>query len=275
MFEIKDFKSKKKENVIFFNFCQSQNVFNLLFLLWLKNINIKKLIKIFKFVKNHQTSITQHKMSYFEELHPEMDRYLEGTASKEPEILKRLRKETYQKTTQPHMISGYLQGRLLSLISKIISPKNILEIGTFTGYAALCLAEGLQKDGKLITLDVNEDLAYLPQKYFAESEFASQINFQLQDAKEFLKNSDEIFDLIFIDADKENYAEYLKLVKPRMKSGGVLMVDNVLWYGKVLDEKGNKQTEQIKWVNKLIAEDADFENVILPLRDGIHLVRKI
>ncbi len=93
--------------------------------------------------------------------------------------------------------------------------------------------------------------------------------------KEFLKDSNEIFDLIFIDADKENYAEYLKLVKPRMKSGGVLMVDNVLWYGKVLDEKGNKQTEQIKWVNKLIAEDADFENVILPLRDGIHLVRKI
>ena len=195
--------------------------------------------------------------------------------SKEPEILKRLRKETYQKTTQPHMISGYLQGRLLSLISKIISPKNILEIGTFTGYAALCLAEGLQKDGKLITLDVNEDLAYLPQKYFAESEFASQIDFKIQDAKEFLKNSDKIFDLIFIDADKENYAEYLKLVKPRMKSGGVLMVDNVLWYGKVLDEKGNKQTEQIKLVNKLIAEDADFENVILPLRDGIHLVRKI
>ena len=140
-------------------------------------------------------------MSYFEELHPEMDRYLEDTASVEPEILKRLRKETFQKTTQPHMISGYLQGRLLSLISKMISPKNILEIGTFTGYAALCLAEGLQKEGKLTTLDVNEDLAYLPQKYFSQSEFASQIDFKLQDAKEFLKNSSETFDLIFIDAD--------------------------------------------------------------------------
>ena len=188
--------------------------------------------------------------------------------------IKKLRKETFQKTTQPHMISGYLQGRLLSLISKMISPKNILEIGTFTGYAALCLAEGLQKDGKLTTLDVNEDLAYLPQKYFAQSEFASQIDFKLQDAKEFLKNSSETFDLIFIDADKENYPKYLQLVKPRMKSGSVLMIDNVLWYGKVLDEKGNKQTEQIKLVNKLVAEDADFENVILPLRDGIHLVRK-
>jgi len=213
-------------------------------------------------------------MSYFEELHPEMDRYLEDTASTEPEILKRLRKETFQKTTQPHMISGYLQGRLLSLISKMVSPKNILEIGTFTGYAALCLAEGLQKDGKLTTLDVNEDLAYIPKKYFAESEFASQIEFRLENALDFLKNSNETFDLIFIDADKENYPEYLQLVKPRMKSGSVLMIDNVLWYGKVLDEKGNKQTEQIKLVNKLVAEDADFENVILPLRDGIHLVRK-
>ena len=203
-------------------------------------------------------------MSYFEELHPEMDRYLEDTASAEPEILKRLRKETFQKTTQPHMISGYLQGRLLSLISKMISPKNILEIGTFTGYAALCLAEGLQKDGKLTTLDINEDLAYLPQKYFSQSEFASQIDFKLQDAKEFLKNSNETFDLIFIDADKENYPEYLQLVKPRMKSGSVLMIDNVLWYGKVLNEKGNKQTEQIQLVNKIVAEDADFENVILP-----------
>lgn len=214
-------------------------------------------------------------MSYFEELHPEMDRYLEDTASAEPEILKRLRKETFQKTTQPHMISGYLQGRFLSLISKMISPKNILEIGTFTGYAALCLAEGLQKDGKLTTLDVNEDLAYIPKKYFVESEFASQIEFRLENALDFLKNSSETFDLIFIDADKENYPEYLQLVKPRMKSGSVLMIDNVLWYGKVLDEKGNKQTEQIKLVNKLVADDADFENVILPLRDGIHLVRKI
>ena len=213
-------------------------------------------------------------MSYFEELHPEMDRYLEDTASAEPEILKKLRKETFQKTTQPHMISGYLQGRFLSLISKMVSPKNILEIGTFTGYAALCLAEGLQKDGKLTTLDVNEDLAYIPKKYFAESEFASQIEFRLENALDFLKNSSETFDLIFIDADKENYPEYLQLVKPRMKSGSVLMIDNVLWYGKVLDEKGNKQTEQIKLVNKLVAEDADFENVILPLRDGIHLVRK-
>ena len=122
-------------------------------------------------------------MSYFEEIALEMDRYLEKTASQEPEILKRLRRETYQKTTQPHMISGYQQGRLLSIISKLLRPKNVLEIGTFTGYAALCLAEGLSPDGKLTTLDINEDLAYLPKKYFEESPFASQINFVLQEKK--------------------------------------------------------------------------------------------
>ena len=125
-------------------------------------------------------------MSFFEEISPEMDRYLENHASSEPDILKRLRKETFQKTTQPHMISGYLQGRLLAIISKMLQPKNILEIGTFTGYATLCLTEGLAKEGKITTIDVNEELAYLPKKYFQESEFSAQIDFQLKDAKDFL-----------------------------------------------------------------------------------------
>lgn len=214
-------------------------------------------------------------MSFFEEENAEMDRYLENHASAEPEILRKLRKETFQKTTQPHMISGYQQGRLLTIISKILQPKNILEIGTFTGYAALCMAEGLSKDGKLTTLDVNEDLAYLPRKYFAESEFSHQIDFKLQDAKEFLKETDEVFDLVFIDADKENYAEYFRLIKPKTKSGSVVMFDNVLWYGKVLEENPKqKSTQIIKELNDLAAKDDDFENLILPLRDGVNLLRK-
>ena len=151
-------------------------------------------------------------MSFFEENCPEMDRYLENHASAEPAILKKLRKETYQKTTQPHMISGYQQGRLLAILSKMMQPKRILEIGTFTGYATLCLAEGLAKEGKITTLDVNEDLAYLPRKYFNESEYSAQIDFRIQDAKVFLKETNEIFDLVFIDADKENYVEYFKLI---------------------------------------------------------------
>lgn len=214
-------------------------------------------------------------MSFFEETNPEMDRYLEQHASAEPQILKRLRRETYQKTTQPHMISGYQQGRLLSIISKIMQPEKILEIGTFTGYAALCLAEGLPKNGKLTTLDVNEDLAYLPKKYFEESEFSSRIEFRLQDAKQFLRETEEVFDLIFIDADKENYVEYFNLVKPRTKSGSVIMFDNVLWYGKVLEEVPKQlSTQKIKELNDLVASDEDFENLILPLRDGLNLIRK-
>lgn len=214
-------------------------------------------------------------MSYFEELDLPMDRYLENHTSAEPEILKRLRKETYQKTTQPHMISGYLQGRLLSIISKMITPKNILEIGTFTGYATLCLVEGLDKVGTIYTLDKNEDLAYLPKKYFAESEYSSQINFILGDAREEIKNIDTIWDLVFIDADKESYQDYLKLIKPKLRSGSIILIDNVLWYGKVLEENpSNKATQQIQLVNKIVTEDPDFENVILPLRDGIHLIRK-
>ena len=214
-------------------------------------------------------------MSYFEELDLPMDRYLENHASAEPELLKKLRKETYQKTTQPHMISGFLQGRLLSILSKMVSPKNILEIGTFTGYATLCLAEGLTKDGTIYTLDKNEDLAYIPQKYFAESPQSSQIQFILGDAREEIKNIDVTWDFVFIDADKESYQEYLQLIKPKLRSGGIILIDNVLWYGKVLEENPtNKATQQIKLVNKIVAEDPDFENVILPLRDGIHLIRK-
>ena len=215
-------------------------------------------------------------MSFFEENCPEMDRYLENHASAEPAILKKLRKETYQKTTQPHMISGYQQGRLLSILSKMMQPKSVLEIGTFTGYATLCLAEGLAKEGKITTLDVNEDLAYLPRKYFNESEYSAQIDFRIQDAKVFLKETNEIFDLVFIDADKENYVEYFKLIKPRLKSGSVVMFDNVLWYGKVLEENPKmKSTQNIKELNDLIAQDEDFENLILPLRDGVNLMRKI
>ncbi len=215
-------------------------------------------------------------MSFFEEKAPEMDRYLENHASSEPEILKKLRRETFQKTTQPHMISGYQQGRLLAIISKILKPKSILEIGTFTGYATLCLAEGLTKDGKITTLDINEDLAYLPKKYFNESEFSHQIDFQLRDAKSFLKETEQTFDLVFIDADKDNYAEYFKLIKPKTISGSVVMFDNVLWYGKVLEENPKlKSTQIIKELNDLIAKDQDFENLILPLRDGLNLLRKI
>ena len=214
-------------------------------------------------------------MSFFSELSPEMDDYLEKYCSQEPEILARLREETYRVTEQPHMISGIQQGRLLSIISKMLSPKNILEIGTFTGYATLCLAEGLAENGKITTLDINEELSYLPKKYFAESDFAEKINFCLQDGREFLQNTDEMYDLVFIDGNKAAYVDYLNLIKPRLRSGGVVLFDNVLWYGKVLEENPkSKMTKKIKGLNEMVSKDGDFENLILPLRDGINLIRK-
>ena len=214
-------------------------------------------------------------MSFFSELSPDMDQYLERHTSQELDLLIRLREETYKNAPQSHMISGIQQGRFLSVISKMLSPNRILELGTFTGYATLCMAEGLAKDGKITTLDVNEDLAYLPQKYFAESEFSEQIEFRLQDAREYLKNSDEIFDLVFIDANKSAYVDYFHLVKPRLKSGSVVLFDNVLWYGKVLEENPkSKMTKKIKELNDIASDDTDFDSFILPLRDGIHFLRK-
>lgn len=214
-------------------------------------------------------------MSFFEEQCPKMDRYLELNASGESDLLKRLRKETYQKTTHPHMISGVQQGRFLAFISKMLQPENVLEIGTFTGYAALCLAEGLPKNGRLTTLDINEDLAYIPQKYFKESEFAPQIDFKLQSATDFLNETNEMFDLVFIDADKENYIHYFEMIQSKIKSGGFILFDNVLWYGQVLDENPKREaTKILKKLNEEITKNSDFENVIIPLRDGINIVRK-
>ncbi|MRM82955.1 O-methyltransferase [Riemerella anatipestifer] len=214
-------------------------------------------------------------MGFFEEQCPEMDRYLELHTSSEPEILRRLRRETYQKTTQPHMISGIQQGRLLSIVSHLLRPKSVLEIGTFTGYATLSIAEGLPSRGKITTLDINEDLAYIPKKYFEESIYSDKIDFRLENALDYLNSTQEMFDMVFVDADKGNYVNYFSAVKDRLNSGGVLMFDNVLWYGKVLEENSkDKSTQVIKELNEILAKDPDFENLILPLRDGLNLARK-
>ncbi|ADQ82511.1 class I SAM-dependent methyltransferase [Riemerella anatipestifer] len=214
-------------------------------------------------------------MGFFEEQCPDMDRYLELHTSSEPEILRKLRRETYQKTTQPHMISGVQQGRLLSIISQLLRPKSVLEIGTFTGYATLSMAEGLPDEGKITTLDINEDLAYIPKKYFEESIYSDKIDFRLENALDYLNSTQEMFDMVFVDADKGNYVNYFNAVKDRLNSGGVLMFDNVLWYGKVLEENSkDKSTQVIKELNEILAKDPDFENLILPLRDGLNLARK-
>ncbi len=210
-------------------------------------------------------------------LSTELEKYLENHSSPVNELLVELRRETYQKTTQPHMLSGDYQGQFLSIISRLIQPKTILEIGTFTGYSALCLAEGMAKDGKLITIDRNEELIYLPKKYFDQSPYADQIDFKIGNALDVLGElKDEIYDLVFIDADKSNYINYYEKVIGQVRKGGVLLVDNVLWYGKVLEEAkpNDKDTQVLKEFNDKIAKDDRVEVVILPIRDGISLIRK-
>lgn len=208
------------------------------------------------------------------ELNPLLEKYIEENSQQENSILRQIRRETYLKTTQPHMLSGVLQGRILSMISKMINPKFILEIGTFTGYSTLCLAEGLSSSGKILTLDKNLETAYIPKKYFEISEFKDQIEFKIENALIYIPKIIETIDLVFLDADKENYSNYLDLVKPKLKKGGIILADNILWKGKVIDHKGDKKTEIIKDFNKKVHSDDELEVVILPIRDGLSIIRK-
>lgn len=200
-----------------------------------------------------------------------LDEYLINHSEKEPEILSDLNRETNLKVLQPRMISGTYQGRLLSMISKIINPKKILEIGTFTGYSTLCLAEGLDKNGQIHTVDINEELYDLQRKYFKKSSFNNNITQHLGNALEIIPKLDHDFDLIFLDADKINYPKYLDVLIVRLKKGGVLLSDNVLWDGKVLNEisQKDKSTKAILEYNKMLKNRTDMDSVILPIRDGI------
>ena len=202
--------------------------------------------------------------------------YLLQNSEKEPEILSKLNKETHQKILQPRMLSGHLQGRFLSLISKIKSPFHILEIGTYTGYGTICLAEGLATNGKIFTIDRNEELINIQNKYFEESGNRDRIVQLTGSATEILMDLDENFDLIFIDADKENYIKYFEIVSKKLNPNGIIISDNVLWSGKVVEESdGDEETNTLKKFNSFLSKDERFETIILPLRDGISISRLI
>lgn len=205
----------------------------------------------------------------------ELDQYVSDHSQAEPKLLAQLNKETHQKILQPRMLSGHFQGRVLSMLSKIIRPKHILEIGTYTGYAALCLAEGMQENGTLDTIDINEELITIQNKYFEASPWKDQISSHLGDALEIIPKLNKKFDLVFIDADKENYINYFHLIVPMMNKGGIILSDNVLWSGKVLEPISEKDTSTKILVeyNKLINEDARVETVLLPIRDGLTVTR--
>jgi predicted O-methyltransferase YrrM len=204
-----------------------------------------------------------------------LENYLINSSEDEPALLSELSRETHLKVVRPRMITGHFQGRVLSLLSKIIAPKNILEIGTYTGYSALCLAEGLQKDGQLHTIEVNEELHDMQRRYFDRSDYASQIIQHTGDALDIIPKLDLTFDLIFIDAYKVEYDAYFEAVIQKTKPGSVILSDNVLWSGKVVEplDPSDKATASLLAYNEKLKNDPRVETVLLPIRDGLTLCR--
>jgi len=205
----------------------------------------------------------------------ELENYIEQHSEKEPQLLAALNKETYQKVLLPRMLSGHFQGRVLSMLSKLIRPVNILEIGTYTGYSALCLCEGMQENGILHTIDIKEELVDFQRKHFDKSPWGNQIVQHLGEAIAIIPTLDIQFDLVFIDADKENYINYFELIVPKMNKGGIILSDNVLWSGKVLEplQPNDLSTKIILEYNQLLINDPRVETVLLPIRDGLTVSR--
>ena len=211
-------------------------------------------------------------------LSEDLDNYVVAHSDNEPVLLQQLNRETNQKILQPRMLSGHYQGRVLSMISKLVKPKTILEIGTYTGYSALCLAEGLQTEGELHTIDINEELYDIQKKYFDKSDYKNQIHQHIGNALDIIPELNRTFDLVFIDADKENYCNYFEIIIDKLKPGGIILSDNVLWSGKVLEttfKKDDTSTPALIAYNKLLKTDKRVETVMLPIRDGLTISRKL
>lgn len=209
---------------------------------------------------------------------PALLEYCELHTSAEDELLQKITRETRAKVLMPRMISGQLQGKLLELFVKMKNPKTVLEIGTYTGYSGICMARGLAKDAQLITLDINDELETMVRGFFAESGLADQIDYRLGNALDIIPTLPGPFDLVFIDADKINYIAYYDLIIDKMSQGGIILADNVLWSGKVLNNPGkkvDKDTQALLDFNKKITDDPRVENALLPIRDGVMIARKV
>ena len=201
--------------------------------------------------------------------------YCEAFSQQESDLLKELNRDTHLKINHSRMLSGHLQGRLLSFLSTVLKPERILEIGTYTGYSALCLAEGLNSTGKLITIDPNEETNFFAKKYIERSAFKDRIEMICGLAQNVIPSLSEEFDLVFIDADKKNYIPYFNLVISKVRTNGLIIVDNVLWKGKVIDDQKDKDTELIHEFNKQVGKDPRVSALLLPLRDGLMILRKL
>lgn len=210
-------------------------------------------------------------------LPPLLEQFVNTNTSKESSVLEELNRQTHLKILQPRMLSGHLQGRVLSMLSKMIKPKNILEIGTYTGYSAICLAEGLAENGKLITIDINEELETFAKSFFEKAGISSKVEMKIGNAIDIIPTLSEEFDIVFIDADKTNYLNYYNQVFNKVKPGGYLIADNVLWSGKVVTDeaKTDPDTKALVEFCNTIQEDNRVENVLFPVRDGLMIARKI
>jgi len=208
----------------------------------------------------------------------EIEAYAEAHTEKESEILQRLNRDTYANVLNPRMLSGHLQGRFLAMISKMIRPDRILEIGTYTGYSALCLCEGLNENGRLITIDINEELENRTRSYFDLSSYSENIDYRIGNALHIIPLLQDSFDIVFIDADKINYISYFNLCLDKVRKGGFIIADNVLWSGKVVQpepKKADKDTQLLIEFNRMVHEDNRVSNILLPIRDGLMILQKL
>ena len=204
-----------------------------------------------------------------------IQKYISDNSQSESLILKELNRYTNSKVILPRMLSGHVQGRFLSMISKLVSPEIVVEVGTYTGYSCLCLAEGLKKNGKIITIEKNEEFASIAKKFFDKSKYKEKISLLVEDATSAIENINEKIDLAFIDADKINYTKYYDMLFPKLKAGGLIVADNVLWSGKVTEEVSDNETQSIKNFNTKVKNDERVENLIVGIRDGIMVCKKI
>ena len=204
-----------------------------------------------------------------------IQKYISDISQSESPILKELNRYTNSKVILPRMLSGHVQGRFLSMISKLVNPEIIVEVGTYTGYSCLCLAEGLKKNGKIITIEKDEEFASIAKKFFDKSKYKEKISLIIEDATKAIENISEKIDLAFIDADKVNYTKYYDMLFPKLKIGGLIVADNVLWSGKVTKKVSDNETQSIKNFNTKVKNDERVENLIVGIRDGIMLCQKI
>lgn len=210
-------------------------------------------------------------MNFFPEV---LERYAEAHTKAESEVLRQLSRETHAKILMPQMLSGHLQGQFLRMVSLLIKPRYILEIGTFTGYSAICMSEGLQEGGTLITLDVNEELREITERYFEKAQISNRVDFRTGHAADIIPTLQVTFDLIFIDADKQQYGLYYDLVIDKLRPGGVILADNVLWSGKVVEDDQSAETLALKAFNDKVQKDERVDNIMLTIRDGLMMIRK-